>query len=89
MEKVKELTFIGVKPLDLDVEDGVWVKGDVVFVLDILGELHLVLMLDVHDSLLDVFIGVEFLELLKLFWMLDPGIADLFGDEVGQFFVAI
>ncbi len=89
MEKVKELTFIGVESLNLDIEDGLWVKGDTISFLNVFSKLLLVLVFDVHNSLLDVFVSVELFEVFKLLWMFDPLVADFLGDDVRKFFVAV
>ena len=69
MQYVQQLTLVLVKPLDLHVENGVGVQGHTLSFPGVVGKLHLVLPLDLVQTLEDsriIRIGIQLFQRLRM-----------------------
>ena len=84
VEEIEVLSFVLVEPLNLDIEEGGWVDGDVAVLLDQAGEADLVGMFDSHEFLLKLGIIGKGFEVAKSIEVPFPTVADRAGDQVAE-----
>ena len=66
----------------LDVEEAAWVDVDPSGLLEVLGELVLVVLLDLHDLVLKLGVSRELFDLNQLIQVDRPGVPNLLSDQV-------
>ena len=84
VEEIEVLSFVLVEPLNLDIEEGGWVDGDVAVLLDQAGEADLVGVFDSHEFLLKLGIIGKGFEVAKSIKVPFPTVADRAGDQVAE-----
>ena len=84
VEEIEVLPFVFVEPLNLDIEEGGWVDGDVAVLLDQAGEADLVGMFDSHEFLLKLGIIGKGFEVAELIEVPFPAVTDRAGDQVTE-----
>ena len=72
VQAVKQLTFVLVDTLNLDIEDRGRIDFDAIVVLENFGQLHLILLLDFHDGTLEIRILGPLFQLYQLFQVNGP-----------------
>lgn len=84
VEEIEVLPFVFVEPLNLDIEEGGRVDGDVAVLLDQAGEADFVGMFDGHELLLKLGVIGKGFEVAELIEVPFPAVADRAGDQVTE-----
>ena len=89
MKYVKQLPLVLMKPLYLNIKDRSGIHLDTVILKNIPGKTNLVLILDVHELLLSLFIIGKYLDLIDLGKIGYPVITHSFGNPLGKKRIAV